>query len=120
MIKFDDQRPFQPIRKLHYIAEYYVKDHRNMSYNEIKEAMSALYNPIQENYINLGKIGIVRARRIEKPLAEFNVDEVLNPNPKYVNNFGRCNKPNESVFYGAFDVVTALKESNAVVGDRFI
>lgn len=120
MIKFDENRPYQPIRKLHYIAEYYVKDHRNMSYDEIKEAMSALYNPIQENFINLGNIGIVRARRIEGTLAEFNSGEVLNPNPKHVLNYGRCNKPNESVFYGAFDVVTALKESNATIGDRFI
>ncbi len=115
---FDNSRPFQPARKLHYISEYLIQDFEKLEYDEIYDQLTTLLSPYNSILLNLGNIAVFRVRKFENAITDFKVEDILNPPSNYVKRFGRCNRVNQSIFYGAFDIVTALKEIDAKVGDH--
>lgn len=59
----------------------------------------------------------VNKRVIKKNLRIYNVDDLKYPPPEYVKKFGRVNLKGQSVLYGTFNFMTAIKEMKPDIDD---
>lgn len=67
---------------------------------------------------NTSNVKLYRGR-IDNSIKKFDSTQDLSYKPKeIVNDYGRCNKPNESIFYGSTNIETVLSEITPEIGDR--
>lgn len=108
---------FDPDALLKVIASYRSMDLRNAPLRNVMEKFSFItsFNLI---VVNLGKCPVFRARKIEEGEEHNNRSDIWSPPKKYAR-LCRANDEGESIFYAAFDPVTAIREVKLQPGDRF-
>jgi len=109
---------YNPERILGAIAKYREVDLRNVSLGEVVELFRGVFSIITLRTVNIGCY-VFRARKIEDNDPHDLICKVRNPPSNKVTNMGRFNDVNESVFYAAFNPVTAIKEVRVQPGDYF-
>lgn len=101
------------------IQKYLMLDIRNTSFDEIKILIDNLIIEYDIRVMNIGNIPLFRARKIEDNDEHKYVKDVWCPPESCVETIGRMNNIGESIFYAAFDPITAIKETNIAVGEYF-
>ena len=69
---------------------------------------------------DLHEVSLFRARYLENLESPFTkLSELMAPPKEIVSKYGRCNQPNQSVFYGANNIPTMFAEMRAQKEDHF-
>jgi hypothetical protein len=111
---------FNPIHTLEAIKKYRKLDLVKTPYETVYNALEEIIFSFNLICINLGKYPVFRVRKHENPsLVYTRKSDLLAPPEECVHKMGRLNKVHESIFYAAFDPVTAIKESRIKPGDFF-
>ena len=108
---------FDPEKLLGAIAKYRSMDLRSASLSSVKENFNFIttFNLI---VVNFGECPVFRARKIENSEEHNNKSDIWSP-PVEKARLCRANAEGESIFYGAFDPVTAIREIKLQTGDSF-
>lgn len=109
---------YNPERILGAIAKYRGVDLRKVSLGEVVEMFRGIFSIISLRTVNIDCY-VFRVRKIEDNDPHDFIYKVRNPPSNSVTNMGRFNDVKESVFYAAFDPVTAIKEVRIQHGGFF-
>jgi RES domain-containing protein len=102
------------------IIDFKNTNHINETVEEIKEKILKFYNLNNNMICNFGDIFVFRVRKVENLNQQFDSDSVWCPPPEFVNEVGRVNDIGERIFYGAFDPLTAIMETQVKTDDSFL
>jgi hypothetical protein len=92
-------------------------DLKSASLEEIRQRLGPL-RPHAVRSINIGGSVVSRVRRLEEADRICSLADVWCP-PAAKAPLGRANRPGAPVFYGAFDPVTAIRETGIKPGERY-
>ncbi|MBT3278391.1 MAG: RES family NAD+ phosphorylase [Phycisphaerales bacterium] len=109
---------FNPETLLTAIAKYRSSDLRNIPVAEVRDIFSIIFSKLNLITANLGGIFIFRVREIKKGEEHRRICDIWSP-PAECASLGRANDAGESIFYGALDPVTAIREISLQPGNHF-
>lgn len=110
---------YNPQRVLSAIREYRLMDLRNQDLDSIIDHFKLIVNQFHLICANIGSVPLFRTRIIDNGNIHTNKKDVWCPPAACVKKMGRLNDVNESIFYAAFDPITAIKETRIKKGDKF-
>jgi hypothetical protein len=94
---------------------------KNASFQKILPAAESLVHLIAEGFPQYKETALYRGRVWQNGSSlPANVQELLAPPPQYVKQFGRLNRPGESILYTSETTHTVIKELGAQAGDRAV
>lgn len=108
-----------PERVLDLIQTYRECDLKSVTLLQTQKLMQDILNHCLNHTLNIGDIPVLRVRKIERDEKHTDRKSVWCPEPQNVIKIGRCNDVNESIFYGSFDPLTAIRECRIQPGDQF-
>jgi len=86
---------------------------------DVKNELHEFYNSYSIVIANLGRCPVFRVRKIENSHEHNTLKDVWCPSASFVKKLGRANNIGESMFYGALDYETAIKEVDVKIGESF-
>lgn len=101
------------------IDEFKENIFEDESIDDIIKQLQSFYNSYNIIVLNIGNIPIFRVRKLESNEEHNNIKCLWAPPPECVDKIGRSNDIGESLFYAAFDPLTAILEARIIEGDEF-
>lgn len=110
---------YDPEKLLKKIGAYRNVDLKKYSLDKIIQDFNSFFTQFNLICSNLDNIPLFRVRKIEDNKEHLLKKDVWCPTPDKVEKLGRANKIGESVFYAAFDPITAIKETWIQPNEKF-
>lgn len=85
----------------------------------IRQRLEEFYSVFHLITANIGNTSVYRVRKIEPNKEHNHFNDVWCPNSNDVKRIGRANDIGQSIFYGAFDPVTAIVETRIMPGEKY-
>lgn len=101
------------------IVEFQDKLFDTESIDEVVKLLESFYNSYNITVLNIGNISAFRVRKLDHGTEHDTTKSLWAPPSKYVKQIGRANDIGESIFYAAFDPLTAILEGRIREGDEF-
>ncbi len=106
-------------RLLQKIAQFRSSTFERIAIPDIVKELSQFYSFFNLYVVNIGNVPVFRVRKIVDGEKHLYRNGLWSPPSDKVISIGRANDVGESIFYGAFDPLTAIQEGRINVGEMF-